>query len=676
MMEPGDVPTSGAGAISTEQFTALMNAIRASKATLEATLDDKFKEFKKEVQDSQDQSVERVAKKARAERPSSFRFKGNEDQFYFNQKVIDTVDEASAQLDRATSDAGSSSSSKLSDTLEKTKKAVMEGKKLLLQRQKHIRLADRSEHGWKVVQEYEADELAADDADEKRIAKAIKAADQKAATEKKKGHSTSSRVPQARPSQFNRSQSQYRRGPYGYSGARPFGQCHACHQWGHHRDTCPKYNRGQPYPLITDCVNEEVSGMSSVSDLDKEPVNLSPIDGESTEHSEVLAPRYWEATEHAPVSVKGRLKESFEFWANHLQATKPILDIVQHGYYLPFLRPPDSYSSPNHKSALLNAEFIDTAIADLLSNNCVKLVAQKPHVCSPLLVVENAGGKKRLVINLKYINMYLWKVKFKYEDIRSAMMFFEKGDYLCTFDLKSGYHHVDIHVDSQTYLGFEWKQKYYMFTVLPFGLATACYVFTKLLRPVVKYLRTKGIRIVVYLDDGIAVGPDFNQTTIICDLIRDTLTRAGFVLNQEKSKLHPSRAGRWLGFDIDLEKGCILVPQDKIVRLKEFLSQALTAECLPAKVVASITGRIISLSLAIGSIARLRTRALYALLDSRESWYDHLVLNEEARAEIVFWLNSLQHYNGQPIWRSPSALNEEAAHKRGVAWPGTCGEFE
>ena len=233
-----------------------MNAIGASKAMLEATLDDKFKEFKKEVQDSQDQSVECVAKKARAKKPSSFHFKGNEDQFYFNQKVIDTVDEASAQLKRATSDAGSSSSIKLLDTLEKTKNAVMEGKKLLLQHQKHIRLADRSEHGWKVIQEYEADELAADDADEKGIAKAIKAADQKAAAEKKKGHSASSRVPQAQLSQFNRSQLQYRRGLYGYGGARPFGQCHACHQWGHHRDTCPKYNKGQLYPLITDCVNE------------------------------------------------------------------------------------------------------------------------------------------------------------------------------------------------------------------------------------------------------------------------------------------------------------------------------------------------------------------------------------------------------------------------------------
>ena len=53
------------------------------------------------------------------------------------------------------------------------------------------------------------------------------------------------------------------------------------------------------------------------------------------------------------------------------------------------------------------------------------------------------------------------------------------------FDLKSGYHHVDIHKDSQMYLGFSWgegaNRKFYMFYVLPFGLTSACYVFTKLL---------------------------------------------------------------------------------------------------------------------------------------------------------------------------------------------------
>ena len=87
------------------------------------------------------------------------------------------------------------------------------------------------------------------------------------------------------------------------------------------------------------------------------------------------------------------------------------------------------------------------------------------------------------------------------------MLIFQKGDYLFSLDLKSGYHHVDIYEPHRQFLGFQWKQKgqthFYVFTILPFGLATACYAFTKLLRPLVKYWRGQGIRALVYLDDGI-----------------------------------------------------------------------------------------------------------------------------------------------------------------------------
>ena len=56
------------------------------------------------------------------------------------------------------------------------------------------------------------------------------------------------------------------------------------------------------------------------------------------------------------------------------------------------------------------------------------------------------------------------------------------------FDLQSGYHQVDILVDNWQYLGFSWKGEngvivYYMFRALPFGLTTAPFVYTKLLKP-------------------------------------------------------------------------------------------------------------------------------------------------------------------------------------------------
>ena len=105
-------------------------------------------------------------------------------------------------------------------------------------------------------------------------------------------------------------------------------------------------------------------------------------------------------------------------------------------------------------------------------------VAVSAHVCSPLLVVTNASGKKRLVLDLQYVNQLLHKQKFKYEGLDVVPSLFSQGEYFITFDLKSGYHHVDVHKDSWKYLGFAWgdgaDRKFYMFTVLPFGLATAC----------------------------------------------------------------------------------------------------------------------------------------------------------------------------------------------------------
>ena len=78
------------------------------------------------------------------------------------------------------------------------------------------------------------------------------------------------------------------------------------------------------------------------------------------------------------------------------------------------------------------------------------------------------------------------------------------SSWFTVFDLKSGHHHVEIHSDSWQYLGFSFtqgeKRAYYEFQVLPFGLSTACYIFMKLLRPLVRCWRSSGLMIVLYID--------------------------------------------------------------------------------------------------------------------------------------------------------------------------------
>ena len=308
----------------------------------------------------------------------------------------------------------------------------------------------------------------------------------------------------------------------------------------------------------------------------------------------------------------------------------------------------------NHGSARRNAGFVSQAIQELVLTGCVAMVASCPRVCSPLQVVTNARGKQRLVIDLRYINQYLHLTKFKYEGLNLIPMFFKKGDYMITFDLKSGYHHVDIHDESQTYLGFSWGEgvhrRFYTFRVLPFGLVSACYVFTKLLRPLVKRWRAMGLHAIVYIDDGICGADSREECYKHMKVIVSDLEQAGFVINTAKSHLEPHQVSEWLGFTVDLEEGCFKVPCDKIRRLKSVLvTISPIGGMITARSLASVVGQIISMSLALGPVTRLRTRAMYSVLNQRKCWSDRLRLSRDAQEELSFWQHNIDQFNGQSI---------------------------
>ena len=223
---------------------------------------------------------------------------------------------------------------------------------------------------------------------------------------------------------------------------------------------------------------------------------------------------------------------------------------------------------------------MDIAVSELLGGGYSERVVDTPRVCSPLSVVCNGVGKKRLVVNLRHVNQCLWKQKFKYEDLRVALMLFNPGEWMFTFDLKAGYHHIEIVPHHRTYLGFAWRSDQYVFTVLPFGLSSAPYAFTKIMRPLVRWWRSKGIRIVVYLDDGICAVESEQQAFRTSGLVQDTLCQAGFVANEAKSFWSPSHKVQWLGFIVDLLVGCITVPDKKIIALKNTLQSLVGKKCI------------------------------------------------------------------------------------------------
>jgi len=196
------------------------------------------------------------------------------------------------------------------------------------------------------------------------------------------------------------------------------------------------------------------------------------------------------------------LSASFDFWKNTLHASVFVLDTIRRRYRLPFAEYPPSCFLANNRSALQHPEFVAQAISQLLANACIVEHSVLPFCVNPLSVVK--GKKLRFIIDFRHVNSFLVRFRFKYEDLRSLSQVLEEGHWFFTWDLKSGYHHVDICLKHQGYLGFSWQfngmLRYFTFTVLPFGLSSACFCFTKLLRPLVR--RSMGQNSFVHLDDG------------------------------------------------------------------------------------------------------------------------------------------------------------------------------
>ena len=350
-------------------------------------------------------------------------------------------------------------------------------------------------------------------------------------------------------------------------------------------------------------------------------------------------------------SVKGRIKSCVDFWIATLLAPPFVLDIVGRGYRLPFSGYPSRCFLRNNRSALQHPDFVVQAITDLLNNNCITEHNCPPFCVNPLTVAE--GKKLRLVIDLRHVNNFLVKPKFKYEDLRSLSQVIDQGDWFFTWDLKSGYHHVDICADHQQYLGFAWNFngviRYFTFTVLPFGLSSACFCFTKIMRPLVKRWRSMTHNSFIYLDDGLGSRPDFLSASAASSIQQEDLAQAGFVCNEEKSHWVPMQVGEWLGFIINTIMMTFQIPERKITKLKSLLDSVIQDEYASYRELARIAGSVISVALAVGPISRLLTRQMYLAIESRSSWDSTHHFSAGLLEELKFWYCNIDSFNGFSI---------------------------
>jgi len=114
--------------------------------TSQTTTQQSIEALRAELRKEQEETAENAAKKAHLSAEVTFRRKGNERQYRFNESLQEQFQVAHVRLEEATS--SESSSLPVLSGLQQAQLAVDEGMRLLKLRQKAIRLADR---GWSLV---------------------------------------------------------------------------------------------------------------------------------------------------------------------------------------------------------------------------------------------------------------------------------------------------------------------------------------------------------------------------------------------------------------------------------------------------------------------------------------------------------------------------------------------
>ena len=334
-----------------------------------------------------------------------------------------------------------------------------------------------------------------------------------------------------------------------------------------------------------------------------------------------------------------------------------VMYIINEGYKNPFINEPPPMFLNNNKSALLEYVFVTESIIELLSSNRITEKHQPSYIASPLSVAYQASGKKRLINDLSRLNTFVNKIHSKLDDWKIELQYLSKDALMFTFDLKSGYHHIDISPEYQRFLGFPWTvdgvKRYFEFNVLPFGLTSASLLFTKMVKPLVTHWRASGILIALYLDDGFIViskatdDAESNRkiAQTISKHVRVDLLKAGLVYNIEKINWDPTTRIEWLGMIWDTKTGILQVLDRRIDKLKKTMSEIQLLQIVSIRKLHSFVGQIISLSPVSGNITRLMTRHCQIQIAKATEEDEMINLDVQCKSELSFWKENLNQLN-------------------------------
>lgn len=348
----------------------------------------------------------------------------------------------------------------------------------------------------------------------------------------------------------------------------------------------------------------------------------------------------------------GNVRNHIDFWET-FSSDRWILDTVIHGFSIPFLKEP----KPFRKQVAIafsekDMEYCRMEITSLLTKDAVELIPNdEAYFLSNIFVVPKHSGGNRLIINLKPLNEFVHSFHFKMEGIHTLKDSVRPGDFFTKLDLKDAYLAIPVKENHRKFLQFYFDGNIFQFKTLCFGLSCSPWAFTKLLRTVVSFLHSRGIRLIIYLDDFLIL----NETKVGREkdfhTVKLFLMSCGFFINHEKSQPIASQSIEYLGLIVDSTNMTLSLRQEKLLDILSLCSDLLFSTCCSLRILSKLLG-LLNWGVHCVPFAQSHFRAIQNCYNSNllSKSYDELMeLDADSLADIFWWKSNILTVNGRQI---------------------------
>lgn len=184
-------------------------------------------------------------------------------------------------------------------------------------------------------------------------------------------------------------------------------------------------------------------------------------------------------------------------------------------------------------------------------------------------VVADATRKPRLVVDLSVVTSYLEDRPFRYESLASFVRQLSAGDHMVSWDISDAFHHILLDPADSARLAFAVDGVLYFPLSLPFGLKLAPWALTKVLRPVLAHLRSRGFALIGCMDDfaSVATGGRPGSKAAATSARRRAISlfrRLGIQVHPSKGAATGTTSLDLLGFRIDTVRRLLLLPPRRL----------------------------------------------------------------------------------------------------------------